>query len=182
MQACVEGSEASSEHHTGESKFFTSVFQLSPLPVCAFQLCQSHPVSAVPNCMDCKYRCAVHALLPLNKLFCLQALLRWALMSSAAVLLAACLFSCLVGISIWVADGVSVFDTRPSCALMVTVSAVLACIATHTELGRRLWSALWVSPHSFLPQFAYLPVMSRGRALLSNAAKYREKEHWVMWF
>ncbi len=113
---------------------------------------------------------------PFNKLSCLQALLRWALVSSAAVLLAACLLPCLVGISILVADGVSMVDTLPSCALMTTACA--ACIATQTNLGRRFWSALWVSSRSLLPCFAYLPVMSRGCALLSNAAK-KTRRHTV---
>ena len=66
--------------------------------------------------------------LPFNKLPCLQVLLRWALVSSAAVLLAACLLPCLVSISILVADGVTMDGTLPSCALMVTACA--ACIAT----------------------------------------------------
>ncbi len=100
-----------------------------------------------------------------NKLSCLQVLLRCGLVSSAAVLLAACLLPCLVGISALVADGDTMVGTVPSCALMVTVSA--ACIATQTNLGRRWWSALWVTSHSLLPWFAYLPVMSRGCALLS---------------
>jgi len=174
MQACVEGREASSEHHTGESKFFTSVFQLSPVPSSYARVILCQPCHTV-------WTASIDVLsmpcLPLNKLFCLQALLRWALVSSAAVLLAACLFSCLVGISIWVADGVFVVDTLPSCAVMMTVSAVLACTATQTNLGRRVWSALWVSSLSFLPQFACLPVMSRGCALLSNPAKYRKTKH-----
>lgn len=121
--------------------------------------------------------------LPSNKLSCLQVLLPWALVSSAAVLLAASLFSCLVVISVLFADGASVVDTLPTCALMVTVSAVLACIAIHTNLGRRLWLAVWVSSYSLLPQFAYLPVTTtvttRGCALLSNAAKKR-RTHTVV--
>ena len=90
MQACVEGSEASSEHHTGESKFFTSVLQLSPLPVCAFQLCQSHPVSALPTCMDCKYRCAVHALFALE-----QAVLFTGTTTLGAGFISSCLAGCM---------------------------------------------------------------------------------------
>ena len=91
---------------------------------------------------------------PFNNLFCSQVLLRWALVSAAAVLLAACLLSCWIGISILVADGVSVVDTLPSCVWMMTVPAVLACMATN--LGRRLWSALWVSSHSLLPSLPTL--------------------------
>ena len=110
---------------------------------------------------------------PFNNLSCLQVLLRWALVSSAAVLLAACLLPCLVSISILVPDGVIMGGTLPSCALMVTACA--ACIATQTNLGRKLWSALWVSSHSLLPQSANRPVTTRGCALLSNAAKKRRR-------
>ena len=117
---------------------------------------------------------------PFNNLFCLQVLLRWARVSAAAVLLATCLFSCLIGVSILVADGVSVVDTLPSCVWMMTVPAVLACMATN--LGRKMWSALWVSSHSLLPQFAYLAVMSRGCALLSNPATNRSRNNALFWY
>jgi len=65
-----------------------------------------------------------------NKLSCLQVLLRCGLVSSAAVLLAACLLPCLVGISALVADRDTMVGTVPSCALMVTVSCCLHC---HTD-------------------------------------------------
>ena len=120
-----------------------------------------------------------------NKLSCLQVLLRWALVSSAAVLVAACLFSCLVGISIWVTDDVSGVDALPSCALVMTVSAVLACVAIHTSLGRRLGSALWVSFHSLslLPQFAYLPVTYKELCSAVTSCQEKKKAHdfSVLW-
>ena len=116
---------------------------------------------------------------PFNNLFCLQVLLRWALVSAAAILLAACLFSCWIGISILFADSVSMVDTLPSCVWMMTVPAVLACMATN--LGRKMWSALWVSSHSLLPQFAYLAVMPRGCALLSNPATNRSRNNALFW-